>query len=190
MILREPCVAKFDEFHLSYTFHIFFCLIWCFFWLYWFCTKCFNFDNCQGTFTIQAIIFPSSEYITPIPIASYLRVTPKILIIYIKEKLVWCCLATQKRNLVYRVIWSIYLHFFTKNHYFYLSYNFYIFKRTTLILFTARKLSVFIQNGWIFWCDTCETRNQPGSRAPKMKIFPIFFIKFMTFVKTFPQKYD
>jgi hypothetical protein len=37
---------------------------------------------------------------------------------------------------------------------------------------------------WIFGCNTCETRNQPDSRAPKMKIFLTFFIKLMTLLFT------
>jgi hypothetical protein len=71
-----------------------------------------------------------------------------------------------------------------------MSYLFYIpivsffrhfFKKSLFLFVLSRKLSAFIQNGLIFQGDTCEIRNQPGSRAPKMKIFPIFFIKLMTF---------
>jgi hypothetical protein len=56
LILWESCAAKF-ELYFSY----FFCLIWCFFWLSGFCTKCGgshpNFDNCQDILVVTQSCF-------------------------------------------------------------------------------------------------------------------------------------
>jgi hypothetical protein len=75
----EPCAAKFDEFHLSYTFHIFF----------------FQFDAFSGfSDTVQnvAALIPILTTVKGFLLQAS-RVTPKSLIIHINEKLVWCYFA-------------------------------------------------------------------------------------------------